>query len=416
VYIHFAVRGESNSDRRVAITGMGAVTPMGRGFDALLDRWLAGEVAGSGGVAPCADFDPAETMTAKEIRRSDRLTQFAVDASTQAVAEAGWDEGLPAPSERIGCVIGTAFGGLDSVQRELERFKERGPNSMSPLAMPRCMHNATVCAMAMRLGLHGATHSVVSACASGTDAVGTGLRWIREGYADAVVAGGTDGSATDFIVSSFRLVGTLTRSGLARPFDAKRDGFVMGEGAGMFTLELMELAEERGAPILGEVLGYAGSSDGLHPTSPDPNGQYAAQCIRAALDDAGVEPGEITYINAHGTGTEMNDRSETLAIKAALGDAARKVRISSTKSVVGHSMGAAGAVEAGVTVHALRRGVIPPTLSLDEPDEGLDLDYVPLGTEGPIPESRSNGRLVALSNSFGFGGHNTVLCLSADAA
>lgn len=399
----------------MAITGTGAVTALGRGFDSLLDRWLAGDVAGSDAVAPCEDFDPHETMTAKEIRRNDLVTQFAVDASVQALEEAGWQDEFPVPPARIGCVIGTAFGGFDTLAREIAKFSAPDSGPISPLLLPRAMHNAPVSSLAIRLGIHGPTSSIVAACTSSADAIGMATRWIREGYVDAVIAGGSDNGTQEFLVASFRTVGTLSPSGVARPFDADRDGFVMGEGAGVFVLEAMEVAHERGAEVLGEVRGYGGSSDGFHPTSPDPEGRFAAQCIREALDDAGVEPGAVAYVNAHGTGTRLNDPSETRAIKRALGEAAYEVPVSSTKSVIGHAMGAAGAIEAGVTVQALRRGVIPPTVNHAQPDEDLDLDYVPHGTEGPVvrPPAMRGSEAIAISNSFGFGGHNAVVCVSA---
>jgi 3-oxoacyl-[acyl-carrier-protein] synthase II len=399
---------------RVAITGLGAVTPIGAGFDALLDEWLAGNSRVVDGVAACTAFDPRETMTVKEVRRSDRITQFALTAALQASAQAGWEEGLPAPAERIGCIVGTAFGGIETIERSLDRFAGRDATAMSPHAIPNAMYNAAPSLIARRLGLRGASCSIASACSSGADAIGIGTGWIRDGIADAVVVGGADASATEFVVSLFRVVGTITEGGVARPFDADRDGFAMGEGAAILVLESFELALARGATILGEVLGYAGSSDGFHPTTPDPSGRIAAQAITAALADARVAPESIAYVNAHGTGTRLNDRSETLAIKAALGEHAYRVPISSVKSVTGHLMGGSGAMEAGVSLVAMQRGVVPPTVNHVTADPDLDLDFVGQDPGGPSLDRRvpEGSERVALSTSFGFGGHNAVVCLA----
>jgi len=408
-----AVTGER---RHVAITGMGAVSPVGDGFDALLDEWMAGRSKVQDAVARCTDFDPRERMTTKEVRRSDRMSQFALAAALQATEQAGWGEGLPVDPARIGCVLGTAFGGVETIQRQLMVFHDRGPASMSPLAIPNAMYNAPPSLFARRLGLRGPSLSVASACASGSDAVGIGAGWIRDNIADAVLVGGADASATDFVVSLFRVVGTLSAGGTAKPFDANRDGFAMGEGAAILVLEAKDSALERGAHTLGEVLGYASSSDGYHPTSPDPSGEVAARAIRRALLDAGVRPEEVDYLNAHGTGTRLNDHSETLAIKAALGAQAKRVPVSSLKSVTGHLMGASGALEAGATVTAMSRGFIPPTVNHRQADEGFDLDYVgQTPGEPPLMRRLADGsNRIALSNSLGFGGHNAVLCLAGD--
>jgi 3-oxoacyl-[acyl-carrier-protein] synthase II len=400
--------------RRVAITGMGAVTPVGNGFEVLLDDWLAGRSRVHDAVARCSDFDPSDVMTTKEVRRSDRMTQFSLAAGLQATKQAGWDEGLPVPASRIGCAVGTAFGGIETIERQLARFRDRGPTTMSPLAIPNAMYNAPPALLSRRIGLHGPSCSVASACASGADAIGMGVRWIRTGVADAVVAGGADASATPFVVSLFQVVGTLSAGGVPRPFDAERDGFAMGEGAAMVTLEAMDAALARGAHVVGEVLGYASSSDSFHPTSPDPSGLVAAEAIRGALADARLTPDSVVYINAHGTGTRLNDHAETLAIKAALGADAHRVPISSIKSITGHLMGGAGAVEAGVSILAMARGVVPPTVNHVTADPELDLDYVGRAAGAARVDRRvvADVDRVLLSNSFGFGGHNTVLCLA----
>jgi 3-oxoacyl-[acyl-carrier-protein] synthase II len=273
------------------------------------------------------------------------------------------------------------------------------------------MGNAAAANLALRYGFKGPAFSTVSACAAGSDAIGTALRMIRAGDADAVVSGGAEAGITPLAYACFGAMGALSESGISRPFDARRDGFVMGEGAGVLVLEAAETAEERGATVLGELLGYGASADAFHLTAPEPGGGGATRAIARALEDAGVSASDLHYVNAHGTSTPLNDRSETDAIKAAFGEElAKSIPISSTKSAVGHLLGAAGAVEAVATLLALRERVVPPTLGYEVPDEGLDLDYVP---DGPRPLEGANGRALALSNSFGFGGHNAVLCIAA---
>jgi 3-oxoacyl-[acyl-carrier-protein] synthase II len=288
-------------------------------------------------------------------------------------------------------------------------LREKGAGAVSPLSVPLMMGNAAAAQVAMRHGIHGQTYGVVSACAAGAHAIGAAMRMIRSGDADAVVCGGAEATLTPIAIAAFGSMAATSESGISRPFDARRDGFVMGEGAGVMVLEDAEAAERRGQPVLGEVLGYAATSDAHHLTAPDPEGREAARAVELALADAGVGADELDYVNAHGTSTPLNDRSETEALKTALGDDAARVPVSSTKSAIGHLLGAAGAVEAIATVGALARGVAPPTLGYGEPDEGLDLDYVP-NEARPLPNG--NGRRVAISNSFGFGGHNAVLCLA----
>jgi 3-oxoacyl-[acyl-carrier-protein] synthase II len=401
----------------VVITGMGAVTPLGVGVDALFGRWSDGECAVSEGLARCADFEAIEHLTRKEARRTDRFTHFAMVAADEALS-ASWPDGLPYEPERIGCVIGTGIGGLGSLERQQDVLRDRGPKAVSPLAVPLLMGNAAAAAVAMRHELHGSSFGVMSACAAGAHAIGAAIRIIEAGEADAVVAGGSESAIAGVAVAAFAAMGATSPTGISRPFDARRDGFVMGEGAGVLVLEDAERAKARGAQPLGEILGYAASSDAHHLTAPEPSGRDAARAIELALADAGVEPGDVDYVNAHGTSTPLNDRSETEALKAALGeDEAHRVPISSTKSAIGHLLGAAGAVEAIATVEALRQGLAPPTVGWEERDPELDLDYVP--GEARALEHRANrngngrGRLVGISNSFGFGGHNAVLCLAA---
>jgi 3-oxoacyl-[acyl-carrier-protein] synthase II len=396
--------------RRVVITGVGAVTPLGVGARTLHERWTAGACAIEDGEAPCADFDPKVAMTAKEARRSDRFTQLAVVACEEAFAEAG---DLPYEPERMGCVFGTGIGGIGTIESNHAALLESGPKKVSPLAVPLMMSNAGAAALSLRHGLRGQVYGVVSACAAGAHAIGAAAQLIRAGAADAVVTGGSEAGLTPLARAAFSALDATSEAGISRPFDRRRDGFVMGEGAGVLILEDGEAAEARGAKILGEVLGYGATSDAFHLTAPDPDGTAAANAMRLALRDAGITPADVDYVNAHGTSTPLNDRSETVALKLALGDAAASIPVSSAKSAIGHLLGAAGAVEAVATVLALRDRVAPPTLGLEEPDEGLDLDYVP-GAARPF--ANMNGKpAIGLSNSFGFGGHNAVLCLAAAA-
>jgi 3-oxoacyl-[acyl-carrier-protein] synthase II len=396
--------------RRVVITGVGAVTPLGTGARTLFERWSAGQLGIDGGEAPCADFDPGAALGPKLARRTDRFAQLAVAASDEAIAHAGWDEQLPYEAERVGCVIGTGIGGIGTIEAQQDVLRDRGAGRVSPLSVPLLMANAGSGMVAMRHGLRGHSYSVASACAAGAHAIGAATRMIQAGDADAVVTGGAEAPLTGLARAAFAAMGATSESGVSRPFDARRDGFVMGEGAGVLVLEDAEQAERRGARVLGEVLGYGASSDAYHLTAPDPGGAGAVRAIRAALDDAGVEPGELDYVNAHGTSTPLNDRAETAALHDALGDGATEVPVSSAKSAIGHLLGAAGAVEAIATVYALRERLAPPTLGFEEREDGLDLDYVP---DRARPIGNGNGRAIGMSNSFGFGGHNAVLVLAA---
>jgi len=393
--------------KRAVITGIGAVTPLGIGAETLIERWSAGESGIINGDASCREFDPLDFLSRKESRRADRFTQLALAASDESLGLAGWSGELPYDSRRIGCVIGTGIGGIGSLQEQSAVLREKGPKAVSPLAVPLMMANAGSAAVAMRHGLNGESFGVVSACAAGAHAIGTAVRMIRTGAADAVVTGGSESAMTEVAIAAFASMGATSSCGISRPFDSRRDGFVMGEGSGVLVLEEAEAAAERGAEILGEIVGYGASSDAHHLTAPDPSGVESARAIRMALEDARLTPDQVDYVNAHGTSTPLNDRSETDALKVALGDSAKTVPVSSTKSVIGHLMGAAGAVEAVATTAALRRRVAPPTVGLEQFEEGLDLDYVP-GEARPLED----GQLYAISNSFGFGGHNAVLCIA----
>jgi 3-oxoacyl-[acyl-carrier-protein] synthase II len=394
--------------REVVVTGVGAVTPLGNGARTLYERWRAGVSGIDDGRGACTEFEPTEHLTIKEARRADRFAQFAMVASDEAVRDAGWDGELPYDAGRIGCVIATGIGGIGTIETQHEAMLERGAGKVSPLAIPLLMGNAGSAAVSLRHGLRGQSYSVVSACAAGAQAIGSALRMIQAGDADAVVTGGSEAALTDFAAAAFAAMDAVSDSGVSRPFDARRDGFVMGEGAAVLVLEDGERARERGAHILGRIAGYGSSSDAYHLTAPEKDGRGAIEAMNAALADAGRRPQDVVYVNAHGTSTQLNDRAETLAIKAVLGDG---VPVSSLKSSIGHLLGAAGAVETVATILAMRDRVAPPTLNYGEPEEGLDLDYVP-------NEARTldlDGRpAVALSNAFGFGGHNAVLCLEAE--
>jgi 3-oxoacyl-[acyl-carrier-protein] synthase II len=396
--------------RRVVITGLGAVTPLGLGARALHERWAAGEVGIVDSAGACSNFEPTASLSVKEVRRLDRFSQFALVAAAEAIEQAGWDGELPYDPMRIGCVIATGIGGIETVELQHDVMRDRGAKMVSPLGIPQYMPNAGAAAVAMKHGLQGQMYGIVSACSSGAHAIGSALRMIQYGDADACVAGGAEATLTAFGFACFNSMQALSPTGISRPFDARRDGFVMGEGAGVLVLEEAEAAAARGATVLGEVVGYGSTSDAHHLTAPEPSGGPASRAIEFALNDAGVTPDGVDYVNAHGTSTQLNDAAETKALKRALGEErARQIPISSTKSAIGHLLGAAGAVEAVATVQALETRLIPPTLGYEVPDPELDLDYVP----GRARElALDNGRPpCAISNSFAFGGHNVSLVI-----
>jgi len=397
--------------QRIVVTGVGAVTPLGVGAHTLHERWSAGVCAIEDGEAACAEFDPLDFLSAKEARRADRFTQLALAASIEALADAGWGDQLPYDARRIGCVLGTGIGGIGTLIEGQEALRDRGARSVSPLAVPLMMTNAAAAGLSMRHGLQGPTLAVSSACASGAHALGCALRMLQNDEADAVVAGGSEAALTPLARAAFGALDALSLSGISRPFDARRDGFVMGEGAAVLVLEREPAMRERSGRSLGAIRGYGASSDAHHITAPREDGAGQAGAITAALADADVAPGAIDYINAHGTSTPLNDRAETHAIKRALGEHAALVPVSSLKSAIGHLLGAAGAVEAVATLLALRDRVAPPTLGLSEPEDGLDLDYV-MGSTRALRDTAARPAL-AISNSFGFGGHNAVLCLES---
>lgn len=396
--------------RRVVVTGIGAVTPLGSGAETLHSAAVSGECGIVDGLGRCADFDAAKVLTRREAHRMDRFSQLAVAAALEAVEQAGWGAAPPVPPDRVPCVIGTAIGGLITIEEQLEALRTQGAEFVSPLSVPMLMANAAAAHLAMRFGLRGETCALVSACSGGAQAIVAGVRAIRAGEADAALVGGAEASLTEFTKAIFTSAGALSPTGRSVPFDRKRDGFILGEGAGVLVLEAAETANARGARVLGEILGFGVTTDGYHITSPEPSGVAAATAVRKALSDGGIDPSQISYINAHGTGTRLNDATEAKVLRMALGDALTGVPVSSSKSYLGHLLGAAGAVEAIATLQALRHRIAPPTCGLTEPDEDLgELTHVP----SAAPLTAVGDRVVGLSNSMGFGGHNVTLAIGA---
>ncbi|GGR38356.1 beta-ketoacyl-[acyl-carrier-protein] synthase family protein [Streptomyces netropsis] len=398
---------------RAAVTGFGAVTPLGVGADVLHRRAVEGASGLVAGRGLCADFTPEEFLGRKEVRRADRFTHLAVAAADEALGRAGWSTrgSPPYPPERVACVIGTGVGGVRSHEAQLARLAQHGDAFVSALLAPMMMPNAAAAHLAMRYGLRGESYCVASACAAGAQAIGSGLRILAAGEADAVVVGGAEAAVSPVLHAGFRNAGALSPTGRSVPFARDRDGFLPGEGAGILVLERPEAAAARGATVLGEILGYGATSDAHHLTAPEPSARAAARAVTTALEAAGRAPHQIAYVNAHGTGTVLNDRAEATALRLALGEHLAAVPISSSKSYLGHLLGAAGAVEAIATLQALRHATAPPTVGLRDPDERLGkLDHV--HTARSLP---ADGRPTALSTSFGFGGHNAVLVLAAGA-
>jgi 3-oxoacyl-[acyl-carrier-protein] synthase II len=404
--------------RRVVVTGLGAVTSCGTGVSQLWSSVTAG-VSGvkhirafdtsrltSRIAAEIHDFDPTDYMDRKDARRTDRFTQFAIAATRLALEDARMDLDS-VDTDRVGVVIGSGIGGMLTMQEQCQKLVLQGPNRVSPFFVPMMIPDMAAGQVAIVFGLRGHNSCTVTACASGTNSIGDALRVIQSGAADSMVAGGAEAAIGELAMAGFCSAKTLsTRNDnperASRPFDKLRDGFVMAEGAGIVILEELEHARSRGANIYGEIVGYGTTSDAYHITDPAPGGEGAARAIRLALQDAGLEPESVDYINAHGTSTSKNDYIETLAIKQVFGDYAYQIPISSTKSMTGHLLGAAGGVEAVICMKTLETGIICPTINYEVPDPDCDLDYVP-------NQARRHDVNVVLSNSFGFGGHNAVL-------
>ena len=407
--------------KRVVITGLGCISPVGNNVP---DTWNA-IIAGNSGAGPITHFDASNHKTrfacevknfdgaallgGREIRRMDRFTQLAVAATLEAISHANLaiDEHN---RDRIGVLIGTGIGGIGTIVEQAMTYAQKGPDRVSPFLVPMMIADSAAGSVAIRLGVRGPNGAYVTACATGSNAVGEGADVIRRGAADVMLVGGAEASIVGIAMAGLNVMTALSTyegdpTKASRPFDKNRDGFVMGEGAGILVLESLEHATARGADILAEVSGYGNTDDAYHISAPAENGAGAALCMKAALKDASLTPQDIGYINAHGTSTELNDKSETAAIKTTFGEQAYNVPISSTKSMTGHLLGASGAIEAVLCVEILRHDLLPPTINYETPDPNCDLDYVPNTARKAHPDH-------IMSNSFGFGGHNASVIIS----
>ena len=413
----------THKGHRVVVTGMGLVTPVGCDVVSTWDALLAGE----SGAGPITQFDatddfdvrfacevkgfaPEDYMDRKEVRRTDRFAQFAIAVAQQAMRHSGLEERLDRMDrDRIGVIIGSGIGGIATFEAQTRVMLERGPQRVSPFFVPMFIADIASGLVSMRYGARGPNYATVSACASSAHAVGTAYRLIERGEADVMIVGGAEATVTPLTMAGFSAMRALSRRNespetASRPFDATRDGFVLGEGAGALILESLEHAAARGATIFGEIVGFGQTADAYHMTAPAPEGAGAQLAMRAALDDAGLEPSDVQYINAHGTSTPANDLNETLAIKAVFGDHAYRMVVGSTKSMTGHLLGAAGAVETIISILVCQESTIPPTINFTTPDPECDLEYA----HGGLMKRAVN---IALSNSFGFGGHNVCLAV-----
>ncbi len=406
--------------RRVVVTGVGAVTPLG---NTARETW-ENLCAGRSGIGPITKFDttgydttiagelkgfdPLQVVNKKELRRLDEFIIYGLAAADMAMADAGLSVD-PQRAERLGVSLGSAIGGLTTLHRELDNLIHRGPRRISPFTIPAVLANLGAGHVSIRFQAKGPIHCPVAACASGTNAIGDAYRTIAYGHADAIIAGGVDAAVCPLSVVGFNAMRAISVRNhepekASRPFDADRDGFVIGEGCGIVILEALETALDRGAKIYGEVAGYGSTSDAFHMAAPPPGHEGAARCMKAALQDGGLEPTDVDYINAHGTSTPLNDEYEVEAIKTVFGEHSYRLCVSSTKSMTGHLLGAAGGLEAIVCLYVLQEGIVPPTINLDTPASSCDLDFVP-------HRARRRDVRVAVSNTFGFGGVNAVLAL-----
>ena len=406
-------------ERRVVITGIGAITPIGN----TADEFWKGIKEGKCGVdeikafdttnfkvklaAEVKDYDPENYFEKREAKRLDKFSQFAIIAAKEAWNDSKIDKEKE-NMERVGVVLGSGIGGIQTIETEHEKCMLKGPERVSPMYIPMGISNMATGNVAIEIGAKGTSMAIVTACATGTHCIGESFRMIKHGYQDIIIAGGTEAGITPLGIAGFANIKALSKSEdktrASIPFDKERNGFVMGEGAGMVVLEEYEHAKKRGAKIYAEIVGYGATSDAYHITSPAPGGEGGARAMKLAMEEANVKPEEITYINAHGTSTHLNDACETQAVKTALGESAKNVMISSTKGHTGHLLGAAGAVEAIVCAKAIEEGFVPATINYKVPDEECDLDIVP--NEGRNVEIK-----YAISNSLGFGGHNSSILL-----
>lgn len=405
---------------RVVITGLGVISPLGNDIDTFWNHLIQGKSGVSTITrfdtsdfavkiaAEVKDFNPLNFMNKKDAKRMDRFVQFAVAASKMALEHAGLDMDK-VEKERVGTYIGSGIGGLETLEEQHKVMMKRGPRRVSPFFVPMMIANMASGIVSIQIGAKGPNSAAISACATGTHCVGDAFKILQRGDADVMIAGGTEATILPMAVAGFSAMGALSTNNEApekasRPFDRDRDGFVMGEGAGVLVLETLEHAQKRGANIIAEVVGYGMTADAYHLTSPDPEGDGAKRSMLMAVKDAGLEPEDVDYINAHGTSTDYNDKFETMAIKGAFGEHAKRLAISSTKSMTGHLLGAAGGIETIATALAIKEGIVPPTINLENPDPDCDLDYVP-------NEARKMRVRAALSNSLGFGGHNATIAL-----
>lgn len=407
--------------RRVVVTGFGCLTPVGNDVATTWRSLLAGK-SGAGPItkfdpakfpvrfaAEVKGFDPVVFMDRKEAKRADAYTQYAVAAAVQAMQDAGFAAGNGYDPERTGVIIGSGIGGLRSFEEQHDVYKERGPSKISPFFIPMFIADIAAGIVSMRFNAKGPNYATVSACATSAHAIGVAFRAIQYGDADIILSGGAEATVTPMAIGGFANMKALSERNdspetASRPFDATRDGFVMGEGSGVVILEELEHARKRGARIYAEIVGYGATGDAYHLTAPAPDGEGAQRAMRRAMQDAGLKPGDVQYINAHGTSTPANDLNETKAIKAVFGDEAKKLNVSSTKSATGHMLGAAGAVEFIFSALAVREGKVPPTINYQTPDPECDLNYTP-------NQAATREMTVALTNSFGFGGHNVTLAV-----
>lgn len=404
--------------KRVVITGMGVLSPVGIG----LEEFWTSLTEGKSGIGPVThfdasnlattiagevkDFDPQKYMDKKEAKRMDRFTQFAVAAAAMAMEDAGLSKNN-VDCERVGVILGTGIGGTNTFEDQHRVLGTKGPGRVSPFFVPMMIANMAAGHISIALGAKGINYTVITACASGTNSVGEAFKALQRNSADVIITGGTEAAITPMAMAGFASMKAMSTRNhepqkASRPFDAERDGFVMGEGSAILVLEALEHAKNRGAKIYAEVVGYGCSADAFHITAPAPGGEGGARAMKLAVEDAGMSSEEVDYINAHGTSTDLNDKYETLAIKTVFGDHAYKMAVSSTKSMTGHLLGAAGSVELIASVLTIKNSIIPPTINLENPDTECDLDYVP--NKARIQEVN-----VALSNSLGFGGHNATV-------
>ncbi|HAM79849.1 MAG TPA: beta-ketoacyl-[acyl-carrier-protein] synthase II [Ornithinibacillus sp.] len=405
------------SERRVVVTGLGALTPVGNDVNTMWDNLLAGK-SGIDFVtqvnkddfpakvaAEVKDFDPTLYVDKKDARKMDLFTQYAVAASKMALKDANLEitEDI---AHRVGVWIGSGIGGMKTYEEQFHKFLEKGPNRVSPFFVPMMIPDMAAGQVSIQTGAKGINSCTVTACASGANSIGDAFKAVQRGDVDYIIAGGTEAPITNMAFAGFSSAKALSFNQdpktASRPFDKNRDGFVMGEGAGILILESLETALERGAHIYAEIVGYGATGDAYHITAPAEHGEGAARAMQHALRDAGLKPEDVDYINAHGTSTDLNDKFETEAIKTIFGDHAYKLAVSSTKSMTGHLLGAAGGVEAVIAVKAIEDGIIPPTVNYETPDPDCDLDYVP-------NKARNQDVNVVVSNSLGFGGHNVAL-------